>query len=87
MTLRLTSTATVFESASWAPTEETVLQLSGHATAVVPIQARAHADAPWATIETLRKNAPMARIAKLPELKLVMSRNAEGQLARVWDNM
>jgi hypothetical protein len=85
MTLRLTSSAITFESAVWSPVDTTVLQLSG-LYAVVQVQARVSTDAPWATLATLRDDEPFARLAKMPYLKLVMSRNTAGNLAQVWDD-
>lgn len=86
--IRLTTTAETFDSAAWAPVDETFLQLAANSDqTTVDVQARVSTDAAWVTVATLhRTSMPIVRIAKLPSLRLVTRNNLGGQTLNVWDN-
>lgn len=86
--IRLDTTAETFASAAWAPDDETVFQLSTDSTAVVvDVQARVAPTLPWATVTSLHIHTqPIARVALLPSLRLVMRGNGRHLAVQVWDN-
>lgn len=90
MATRLTSTLATFTSASWAPADETVLQVdpsSAPGNAKVQVEARVSTSAPWKVLAEL--NLPedtFLRIAKMKELRLTLRNNTAGNTVTVYDN-
>ena len=85
---RLNVTTADGESAVWSPAAESILQMQAEAGAIVEIQARVNASAPWAPVETmtLNRGSLFTRLPKFPFLKLVVTRNTAGSAVKVWDN-
>jgi hypothetical protein len=90
MATRLTSTAATFTAASWAPADETVLQVdpgSAPASAVIEVEARVSTSAPF--VKLTEMNLPetrFLRIAKMTELRLTLRGNTDGNTVTVYDN-
>ncbi|QWY83339.1 hypothetical protein [Rhizobium phage RHph_X3_2] len=90
MATRLTSNAATFTSASWAPADETVLQVdpsSAPANALIEVEGRVSASASFEKIEVM--NLPediFLRIAKMTELRLTLRNNTAGNTVTVYDN-
>lgn len=90
MATRLTSTLATFTSASWAPADDTVLQVDpGNApgNAKVQVEARVSTSAPWKVLTEM--NLPedtFLRITKMKELRLTLRNNTAGNTVTVYDN-
>ena len=84
---RLNSTSQTYTSLAWAPTAETILQLSAvDANATVDVETQLDATAPWIVVATLHATSRrIERVAKLPTLRLVLNNNQSGGAANVWD--
>lgn len=90
MTIRLTTTATNFESAAWQPSGETILQfeVSNSETPVLEIWAKADVDAPYTRV--MRWNHPsypFVRVPQYPYMKLKVTNNTGLALVRCWSNL
>jgi hypothetical protein len=90
MATRLTSTSATFTSASWAPADETVLQVDpsdAPGTAKIQVEGRVSTSAQFAVIAEM--NMPedtFLRIAKMTELRLTLRGNTDGNTVNVYDN-
>ena len=90
MATRLTSSATTFTSASWAPADETVLQVDANSApggAVIEVEGRVSTSADFVRFAEL--NLPedtFLRIAKMTELRLTLRGNTSGNTVTVYDN-
>lgn len=90
MATRLTSTLATFTSASWAPADETVLQVapgSAPSSAFIEVEGRVSTSAAFVKLAVM--NFPedtFLRIAKMKELRLTLRGNTSGNTVTVYDN-
>lgn len=82
--LRLNSSASLAESAPWAPLGDFLLQVDQPEKSTVEIHGRIFADAPWVSLGAVRQGgARIIRMDAVPEVKIVC-RNPTGQAVKVW---
>jgi hypothetical protein len=89
MATRLTSSLSTFTSASWTPTSDVVLQLDGAplgSTVAVTVYARNSAGAAWQPVASMSPSNPIAKVAQVPFMELVMSGNSALNAISVLDN-
>lgn len=84
--LRLNSSASLAESAPWAPLGDFLLQVDQPDRTTVEIHARLATDAPWVIMGAIREGgARILRIDAVTEVK-ILSRNPTGLPVRVWSD-
>lgn len=85
MAQRMSTTDASKTSDSFTPTADSIFQFaSGNDQAVIDIETRLHADAPWAVVDTMHATSrKIVRVAQLPTVRFTL-RNGQGT-STVWD--
>jgi hypothetical protein len=86
MAVRLTTILQEFDSASWAPTGETILQYEAAFPATVRVFGRVNASAKWRELGTLSDIEPFLRLPKFPFLMVTCRNNKAGSAVNIWDD-